>query len=337
MNGDGVMDLVVGSPSATNSSGVSYAGRVHVVSGATGSILFSVEGATGAQRFGASVALADVRGDGQPELIVGVSQGGPLFRGEVRVFTPSSPTPVLTISDPSAGAREFGDSVTTADFDNDGKHEIVIGAPDHFYVNGAIVGSGAVQIYRGDGIPFRAPYIGATIPDTVYPGPNGDTNERAGANLNIVGDLSGDGIRDIVSGGDEQSLGFLTVLSGATGAPLQRCRLANTSSVEVTDAADYDRDGRSDIGVYAKGSGPLFAIVRGGQGAGQPAALYELSDNSLWQISSFSSVPFGLSRIFLFGEQNFQGSDSLARGRVFTVMANTLPTPPSAPSRITCQ
>jgi len=315
-----------------------YAGRVFVLDGGNGSILFSAEGVAGAERFGASVALADVRGDSVPELIVGVPQGGISGQGEVRIFTPLPGGLALTVTDSTARSREFGARVTTADFDGDGKKEIVVGSPGNFYQAGALAGSGAVQVFRGDGTPLTQPYIGQIIPDTLYPGPNGDTTERAGANLVVVNDISGDGVPDLASGGDELSLGFLTFISGSDGSPLSRCRVQNASAVAVTDAADFDRDGRKDIGILTRGTTPLFAIIRGGHSAGQTTSLYELADSSLWQVSSFASVPFGLSRIFIFGEPNFQSSQSGGlRGRVFTVMSNALPTPPATPSRVTCQ
>lgn len=338
VNGDGVADLVVGAPSATNSAGSQRAGRVFVVDGTNGALLMSAEGATSTEYFGTSVALADILGDSKPELIVGAPGGGPYQRGEVHIFNLANSQRANTFTDGTGGSREFGTRVATADFDDDGKAEIVVGAPGNFYTDGTLIGSGAVQVFRSDGTPLTQPYIGEIIPDTLYPGPNGDTTERAGANLVVVDDISGDGVPDLASGGDDLSLGFLTFISGSDGSPLSRCRVQNASAVAVTDAADFDRDGRKDIGILTRGTIPLFAIIRGGHSAGQTTPLYELADPSLWQVSSFASVPFGLSRIFIFGEPNFQSSQSGGRrGRVFTVMSPALPPPPATPSRVTCR
>ena len=77
VDGDGVPDIVVGAPSASP-GGRPDAGSAFVYSGATGSLLFRMDGSEQGESLGRSVALAgDLNGDRRSEIIVGVPYADP--------------------------------------------------------------------------------------------------------------------------------------------------------------------------------------------------------------------------------------------------------------------
>jgi hypothetical protein len=73
---DGVPDVVVGAP-LSDPGGLIDAGSAFVLSGATGSVLFRIDGAAPGERLGTSMAgLGDVTGDGHPDVVVGAPGAG---------------------------------------------------------------------------------------------------------------------------------------------------------------------------------------------------------------------------------------------------------------------
>ncbi|WP_238432084.1 FG-GAP-like repeat-containing protein [Streptomyces cavernae] len=146
-NGDGYADLAVGVPDGTVGS-QTKAGYVNVVwggpkgVGAHGSIRVTqttpeVPGTPEAgDRFGASVALTDLNGDGIAELLVGApgeditgrgADAGTVIAVGGAKGGPGPGSTVLTGPSPSAA---YGKSVTAADLTGDGNKEIVIGGTD---------------------------------------------------------------------------------------------------------------------------------------------------------------------------------------------------------------
>ena len=146
-NGDGYADLAVGVPDGTV-GGHAKAGYVNVVwggpkgVGAHGSIRVTqatpeVPGTPEAgDRFGASVALTDLNGDGIAELLAGVPGEDVIDRGTDAGMViavggskggPGPGSTVLTGPSPSAA---YGKSVAAADMTGDDNKEIVIGGTD---------------------------------------------------------------------------------------------------------------------------------------------------------------------------------------------------------------
>ncbi|ATL25193.1 FG-GAP-like repeat-containing protein [Streptomyces formicae] len=146
-NGDGYPDLAVGVPDGTV-GGKAKAGYVNVVwggpkgVGAHGSIRVTqatpeVPGSPEAgDRFGASVALTDLNGDGIAELLVGVPGEDVTDRGTDAGMViavggskngPGPASSVLTGPSPSAA---YGASVVAADLTGGGNKAIVIGGKD---------------------------------------------------------------------------------------------------------------------------------------------------------------------------------------------------------------
>ena len=123
INGDGKADIVV-------SPDVGGSGRVTVFSGANGAVLANFFGIDDPNfRGGARVSVADVNGDGTPDLIVAAGQGG---GPRVAVFDGKSlaggATPTRLTSDFFAFEPTLRDGafVSAGDFTGDGKADLVL-------------------------------------------------------------------------------------------------------------------------------------------------------------------------------------------------------------------
>lgn len=134
-DGDGVPDVAVGAPNAGTN------GTVTVFSGATGAILLSIAPALDRPidaQFGSAVApVADIDGDGVPDLLVGSPfehTGGTTGErnGRVHLYSGATGAELLVFTTPNPSVYfygQFGRSVAWADIDQDGTPDPIIGAP----------------------------------------------------------------------------------------------------------------------------------------------------------------------------------------------------------------
>ena len=127
---DGTPDFVIGAPLQNGLKGAAY-----VFKGSDGTLLRSLRGPSQAfAKFGSSVALIpDVTGDGRPDILVGAPDttvNSLLNAGEVLIFRGNNGKLFRTVTSamPKAFAG-FGYAVTTADFNNNGTQETVVGTP----------------------------------------------------------------------------------------------------------------------------------------------------------------------------------------------------------------
>ena len=78
VDGDGIQDLAVGH--YTSSDGARGAGKVSLLSGATGDVLRTITSTTRGENFGFdTVGLGDVNGDGRPDLLVSAATGQAVY------------------------------------------------------------------------------------------------------------------------------------------------------------------------------------------------------------------------------------------------------------------
>ena len=128
LDGDGVREFAVGATGHNNS-----AGRVYLYSGASRTVLSTIDGPT-LSNFGRTlVALDDLDGDGFGELAISSMQvaGGSQDPGTVSVYSPEDRVLLLQSTGENA-LDDFGRAIAgTGDLDGDGFSDLLIGAPSY--------------------------------------------------------------------------------------------------------------------------------------------------------------------------------------------------------------
>jgi hypothetical protein len=262
INQDGVPDIYVGTPSA--SAAAEGAGRLHLLSGADGSVLWSRRSPDPQEGGAFSIAFGvfdDLSGDEGPELVVGATgerAAGLREAGRAYLLEGTSGTVLDTLvsPDPQEGAR-FGFLTATfggasgADVNGDGTPDVV--AP----VSSRDVGGreNAGQVYLFDGKSFRETRDLTTI--RTIDSPNLESGAQFGLSTDI-GDLNGDSIPDLLvsapfeSVSGAESAGRIYLFSGADGTLLRALSSPDVQSdglfgfgIDVT--ADFSGDGRPDV------------------------------------------------------------------------------------------
>jgi subtilisin family serine protease len=245
VNGDGKADIAVGAPGQM---------RVHVYSGASGSLLLTLVAPNPeAYAFGGSVAMGDVNGDAKADIAVGAyaeDVGGTEKVGRAYVFSGADGSLLLTLDTPNPQTNAyFGRPVAVGHVNADGKEDIVVSAREDV---GGNENQGRAYIFSGAD--------GSLLLSLDTPNPQAD----AGFSRSLaVGDVNGDGQADVVVGtpyedvGGNENQGRAYVFSGADGSLLLTLDTPNPqagaefgSSVAV---GDVDADDRGDIAVGADG------------------------------------------------------------------------------------
>ena len=281
VNNDGVPDLAVGAPfqdgDFTGEPGFGFpqnVGKVWVLSGATLSVLFTledpkyqVEGAV--PQFGPQIgfsvsAIADINGDGVPDIIAGAPHEVPgdfnagtgiINAGRAFAFSGADGSLLLTFDDPTqqeGGLLGFA-VAGLGDLNHDGFPDIAVGVPGKNIPDEESPAIGVVYIFSGsDGSLLRT-----------LNHPLQEVNARFGSAIANAGDIDGDGVTDLVIGAPGRSEAF--VFSGRTGTLI----FSVTSPVieqqpsfgtAVAGGKDLDGDGTPDFAVGA----PLQKNSRGG-------------------------------------------------------------------------
>jgi len=202
VNGDGRPDILTASREAAG--GGTQRGIVRVYSGLNGAILHTLNGTANSQRFGlAADGMGDVTGDGRADFVVSSLTAG------VKVYNGSTGAVLYTLTAPS-GDDLFGASVASiADLTGDGVRDLLVGATQDTNIFNQ--GVGYVRLYNGATGAFVRTHQGSTIGD------------RFGIACADGGDLTGDGLSEILVGADQFNNafpGFVRVFDGATGIAL---------------------------------------------------------------------------------------------------------------------
>lgn len=228
-DGDGYDDLAIGSPLEALGE-LSNAGLVHVVFGNGGGLATTgseslhqntagVVGITEAgDRFGGALAAGDFDHDGYADLAIGVAKeniGALVDAGAVTVVYGDS-SGMSGTSDGwhqnSAGIKGlaepgdlFGASLTTGDFDYDGRDDLAIGVPGEDIGSKDSAGLVAVLFGAGSGVSARD-----LVKSQNSAGVSGSAEEgdRFGGSLHAI-DLNGDRYLDIVVGTSGESVGAI--------------------------------------------------------------------------------------------------------------------------------
>ena len=239
VNGDGVPDFAVGAPfqdgdflSNEKSFGKPQnVGKVYVIDGANLAMLGRLDDPefqrVQPQHFGgqlgSSIAVvADLDGDGIPDVIAGVphhiadpdSEDSIKNAGEALVFSSATGAVLFTLSDPTAEEQgRMGDAVAgLSDVDGDGTADLLVGAPGKD-IGGedGIANVGLAYIFSGK--------TGQLIRTINHPDEGGaEAGAAFGAAVANAGDLDKDRVSDLLIGAPGEGKAF--VFSGKTGALL---------------------------------------------------------------------------------------------------------------------
>ncbi|HXC53284.1 MAG TPA: FG-GAP-like repeat-containing protein [Candidatus Limnocylindrales bacterium] len=207
-NGDGAVDVFVGSPANSG-------GRVYLLSGKDGSVLRMYAPEVPRWTFGWYVARTDdFDADGHPDLVVGAMQGESEGDTHGAVFLLSTNTGALLrrwdSTDPVSG---FGEMVTSmGDLDGDGRTEIAIASS--YSADDSRSKPGEVQVFSGVTGKELRHWTGT------------QAGEYYGRMITSAGDINGDGVDDLAVGapwhkaGDADKVGRVDIRSGKTGEAL---------------------------------------------------------------------------------------------------------------------
>ncbi len=212
VNGDGIADLVVGAV-LWRVENKAAAGRAFVFfggapfDGGADLVLQAPTPETDA-RFGWAIALADMNGDGQKDILVSApfAQGGAsrgtgavyLFFGGALLDAQAD----LALESPSGlnPLAHFGWSLAAGDINGDGREDVLVGAENRKI--GTLEQAGQVFVYEG-----RPSFTGALTHTLQAPTPQ--QGAAFGSTL-AVGDVTGDGVDDVLVGAPNEDVGSVS-------------------------------------------------------------------------------------------------------------------------------
>jgi MBG domain (YGX type)/Chitobiase/beta-hexosaminidase C-terminal domain/FG-GAP-like repeat/Abnormal spindle-like microcephaly-assoc'd, ASPM-SPD-2-Hydin/NHL repeat len=191
-----------------------------------------------------AVGLADLNGDGIPDLVTGATPGLYLQFGNGD-GTFQSVAQISGESVPSTGIA-FGD------FNGDGKADIAFIGCANSFSNCAV----GVLLGNGDGTFQKERYFDST-------------SEISGI---AVGDFNGDGIQDIAAANNGS--GTVDLMLGNGDGSFQEPLSISMPGAGQVAAADLNGDGKLDLVVTNYGYGTVSVLLGNGGGTFQPAASY---------------------------------------------------------------
>ena len=299
LNADQIADLVVSAP-LDDVTGTD-AGAVFVFFGplaasptprTTGSASAVFRGAAAGDRFGTSVAVRDVSGDGLGDLLVGApfndaagSDGGAVYvyRGGAN-FTGRTTAQATVRLLASGSQHSFGAALAAGNVTGDGAADVVVGAPAQGAAGGS---SGAAYVFRGG-----ASLINATAASALVQVAGAASGDRFGSSA-ATGDFDGDGTDDLFLGAPEAKntgvqagavfylRGGSTLVSGSAADALARLDGENSGDRlgQVLGLGDADGDGRADLlasapqhDLPAANAGRAYLVLGGALASGSIAA-----------------------------------------------------------------
>jgi hypothetical protein len=228
-NKDGFGDYAVATPNydvpaMSPAKAISNAGRVQIISGNDGSVLYSMVG-TPKTGFGTAVAgNGDIDGDGTMDVVASAPSAADTLGvkniGKVTVIYGCKPVNCVPITADLYGSigqpkDSWGAALALGDIDNDGHADVIVGAPKAMdsQLEKPLKQAGCVFAYSGQSLNQAMPIFAAC---------GATASAHAGAAL-AVGDFNGAGGKEIVVGAPNDD-----TTDGVTGK-----KLADAGSVSI--------------------------------------------------------------------------------------------------------
>jgi len=267
INGDGYSDLVIGSGLYTNETGRVYIFHSTGGSGISATNVTSatttITGQTFQNRFGYSISMGDINGDGYADIAVGAYRTSN-YAGQIYLFY-SSGTSGITVTGAGSANKviageamnnNFGYSIFISDLNNDGYSDVIVGARNHS------TSAGRVYIFNSAGSSGVTISSHSSASLTI----SGESGTSMFGYAVTSGDINGDGYIDLVVSANERNThtGSVYVFhsSGVSGITTTSAASASTiitgestmnwfgSAVAV---GDINIDGYADLVVGASG------------------------------------------------------------------------------------
>lgn len=251
VNGDNHDDLFIGALRANASDTITQTGRVYLLSGMDGTVLWSQLGEAPQGQLGSGVgAVGDVNGDSIPDQVAAAPGAGEGGLGEAYVYSGVDGAMLYAlrpVSEAVSGGT-FGTffAAGAGDVDKDGTPDIFIG--DYAAQRGEAAGTGRAYVFSGvDGTPIHV-FEAESDGDGLGPGRG-------------IADVNGDGHADLsiaawTSSAGTPNGGKVYIYSGADGAVLHTATgtiEGDSLGVDALSVGDVTGDGDQDYMLTAVG------------------------------------------------------------------------------------